>query len=146
MVYRISRQEKEELNLSSWYRLVTFFYTSSFSNIYQTQCSRGCSTKYLPHSLVPSLAQWVILCENIFNKPSLRNHTSWGAEIKREGSPSPHLSYVMCNVFFWGGEGQSDVASWCSRHSKWCCFCAGKISGLKKFRKKLHKTPFKCIS
>ena len=46
----------------------------------------------VPHSL--------ILCENIFNTPSLSNRKSWKTETLREGFPAPtcHALCVTCHV------------------------------------------------
>ena len=59
------------------------------------------------HSLTQLVSQSVILCENIFKTPLIPNRESYGAEILREGSPSPtchvscvtcHMSHVMCHM------------------------------------------------
>ena len=57
--------------------------------------SRGCSTNT---SVTNSLNMPVILCENIFNKPSFRNSKSLGAKVHLPPPVRCQVSHVMCQM------------------------------------------------
>ena len=57
--------------------------------------SRGCSTNT---SVTNSLNMSVILCENIFNKPSFPNSKSLGAKVHLPPPVTCQVSHVMCQM------------------------------------------------
>ena len=53
-----------------------------------------------PFNSFINISHSMILCENLFNKPSFRNRKSYGAKTLRESLPPPtcHVSGVTCHV------------------------------------------------
>ena len=72
--------------------------SSVINGTYQVELTdQGCSTVT---SVSDLLTHSVMVCGNIFNKPSFPNHKSKRADILREGSPSHscHVSGVTCHM------------------------------------------------